>query len=101
MTSAYEDLKEDFNEMRSWHAIVVQEKADLENTERQKAWWFQNSLLKKLAELHHDTEASVAALGGDVRNSLLMPLSLIFWNGFGWRLQRCPAPSLSACGEGV
>jgi hypothetical protein len=64
MTSAYEDLKRDFDEMHSSHAAVVKEKADLEKMEREKACHFQNSLLKKLAELHRDTEASVAALGG-------------------------------------
>jgi ElaB/YqjD/DUF883 family membrane-anchored ribosome-binding protein len=64
MTSAYEDLKRDFNEMRSSHAAVVKEKADLEKTEHEKVRRFHNSLLKKLAELRGNTEASVAALGG-------------------------------------
>jgi ElaB/YqjD/DUF883 family membrane-anchored ribosome-binding protein len=64
MTSAYEDLKRDFNEMRSSHAAVVKEKADLEKTEHEKVRRFQNSLLKKLADLRGNTEASVAALWG-------------------------------------
>jgi hypothetical protein len=64
MTSAYEDLKKDFDEVRSLHVVVVKEKANLEKTECEKARQFQNSLLKKLAKLHRDTEASVVALEG-------------------------------------
>jgi chromosome segregation ATPase len=59
MTSTYEDLKKDIVEVRSSHAAVVKEKMKCVKARR-----FQNSLLKKLAELHHDTEASVATLGG-------------------------------------
>jgi chromosome segregation ATPase len=83
MTSAYENLRKDFNEMHSLHAAVVQEKADLEKTEREKGRRFRNSLLKKLAELRCDTKVSVDTLGGDVWNSLLMPTSQTFWSGFG------------------
>jgi hypothetical protein len=64
MNSAYEDLKKDFDEVRSLHVVVVKEKANLEKTECEKARQFQNSLLKKLAELHRDTKASVVALEG-------------------------------------
>jgi chromosome segregation ATPase len=36
MTSTYEDLKKDFDDMRSSHTAMVKEKADLEKTEREK-----------------------------------------------------------------
>jgi hypothetical protein len=64
LTFAYEDLKKDFDEVRSSHVAMVKGKADLEKTEGEKVRRFQNSLLKKLAELCRDTEASVAALEG-------------------------------------
>jgi chromosome segregation ATPase len=37
LTSTYEDLRKDFDEVRSLHAAVVKEKADLEKMEREKA----------------------------------------------------------------
>jgi hypothetical protein len=50
--------------VRASHAAIVQEKTDLEKTEREKMEQFQNLLRKKLAELRRDTEESVAAPGG-------------------------------------
>jgi chromosome segregation ATPase len=64
LSSDYNGLHKDFNDLRSSHAAVVKEKVDLEKMEREKAQRFQNLLHKKLAELHCDTEESVAALGG-------------------------------------
>jgi predicted nucleic acid-binding Zn-ribbon protein len=64
LSSDYDGLYKDFNDLRTSHAAVVQEKADLEKTEREKAQQFQNLQCKKLAELRRDTEESVAALGG-------------------------------------
>jgi hypothetical protein len=64
LSSDYDGLRKDFNDLRTSHAAVVQEKVDLEKTEREKAQRFQNLLLKKLAELWCDTEESVATLGG-------------------------------------
>jgi hypothetical protein len=62
LTSIYEDLKKDFGDVRSSHAVVVREQVD--KTECAKLQRFQDSLRKGLAELQRDTEALVAVLGG-------------------------------------
>jgi hypothetical protein len=64
LSSEYDGLHKDFDDLRTSDAVVVQEKADLEKTECEKAQQFWNLLHKKLAELRRDTEVSVAALGG-------------------------------------
>jgi hypothetical protein len=64
MTSTYEDLKKDFDHLRSSHAAMVKEKANLEKREHEKEQRFQNSLRKELAELWWFAEASVATLRG-------------------------------------
>jgi hypothetical protein len=43
---------------------MVRDKAEVQKTKCMKLQWFQDSIRKKLAELRHDTEASVATLGG-------------------------------------
>jgi septal ring factor EnvC (AmiA/AmiB activator) len=43
LTSVYEDLKKDFNDVCYSHAAVVKEKNELEKTEREKEWRFWNS----------------------------------------------------------
>jgi hypothetical protein len=55
LSSDYDGLRKDFNDLWTSHAAVVQEKADLEKTERGKEQQFQNLLRKKLAELRRDT----------------------------------------------
>jgi chromosome segregation ATPase len=62
--SEYEDLKKDFEDMRAAYDAMVKEKAEVEEIEHTKLQWFQDSLREKLPELWHDTEASVATLGG-------------------------------------
>jgi hypothetical protein len=64
LTSDYEGLHKDFDDLRTLHNAVVKGKADLEKMEHEKAQRFQNSLCKKLGELRVDMEATVAALGG-------------------------------------
>jgi DNA mismatch repair ATPase MutL len=64
LASDYEDLKKEFDELRSSQDVVVKEKADLEKTEHEKAQWFRNLLRKKMVVLRRDTEESVAALRG-------------------------------------
>jgi hypothetical protein len=64
LTSDYDGLRRDFNDLQTSHAIVVKEKADLEKTLHKKAQWFHNLLCKKLAELRCDMEESIAALRG-------------------------------------
>jgi hypothetical protein len=64
LSKEYDGLHKDFDDLRTSDAVVVQEKADLEKTECEKAQRFWNLLHKKLAELRRDTEVSVAALGG-------------------------------------
>jgi hypothetical protein len=86
MTSTYEDLKKDFDHLRSSHAAMVKEKANLEKREHEKEQRFQNSLRKELAELWWFAEASVATLRGDVWNSPPTPPSLTFWSGSRWTL---------------
>jgi hypothetical protein len=44
LTSDYEGLHRDFDDLRTLHDAIVKEKADLEKTECEKAQWFQNSL---------------------------------------------------------
>jgi chromosome segregation ATPase len=44
LTSDYEGLHKDFDDLRTLHDAIVKEKADLEKTECEKAQWFQNSL---------------------------------------------------------
>jgi hypothetical protein len=64
LSSNYDGLRKDFDDLRTSHVAVVQDKADLEKTEREKAQRFWNLLHKKLDELRRDTEESVAALRG-------------------------------------
>jgi hypothetical protein len=65
LTSYYDGLHRDFDDLQTSHAAVVKDRANLENVERAKAQWFHNQLRKKLAELWHDMEESIAMLGGD------------------------------------
>jgi hypothetical protein len=80
LASDYEGLKKEFDELHSSHDVVVKEKADLE---------------KKMAALRRDTEASVAALGGDAWIFLPTSLSPTFWSGSGLMFRRCPLLSSS------
>jgi hypothetical protein len=63
LPSDYDGLHKDFDDLRTSHVAVVQEKTDLEKTECEKAQRFQNFLHKKFTELRCNT-ASVTALGG-------------------------------------
>jgi chromosome segregation ATPase len=63
LSSDYEGLCRDFDDLSTSHDAVVKEKTDLEKTECEKAQRFQNSLHKKLAELRVNMEATVAVLG--------------------------------------
>jgi hypothetical protein len=49
---------------RSAREATVRDKELLWETEQSKLWCFQDSIHKRLAELQHDTETSVSALGG-------------------------------------
>jgi hypothetical protein len=80
LASDYEGLKKEFDELHSSHDVVVKEKADLE---------------KKMAALRRDTEASVAALGGDAWIFLPTSPSPTFWSGSGLMFRRCPLLSSS------
>jgi hypothetical protein len=95
LASDYEGLKKEFDELHSSHDVVVKEKADLEKMEHEKAQWFQNLLHKKMAALRRDTEASVAALGGDAWIFLPTSPSPTFWSGSGLMFRRCPLLSSS------
>jgi hypothetical protein len=64
LSSDYDGLHKDFDDLRTSHAAIVQEKADLEKMEHEKAQRFWNLLHKKWAELWCNTEESVAALRG-------------------------------------
>jgi hypothetical protein len=101
LTSDYEGLCRDFDDLCTSHDTVVKQKADLEKTEREKARRFQNSLRKKLVELWIDMEATVDALGSD---AWIFPpptlLSPIFWSGFRWRSRLYPSP-FSECNENI
>jgi hypothetical protein len=97
LTSYYDGLRRDFDDLQTSHALVVKDRANLENVERAKVQWFHNQLRKKLAELWHDMEESIATLGGDAWIfPLPMPLSLTCWSGFEWRFNRFLPPLLSA-----
>jgi hypothetical protein len=64
LCSDYDVLRKDFSDVRASHDVVVQEKMDLEKTEREKMQQFQNFLCKKMVELQRETEESMAALRG-------------------------------------
>jgi hypothetical protein len=51
LSSDYECLHKDFDDLRTSHTVVVEEKANLEKIEREKMQLFQNLLRKKLADL--------------------------------------------------
>jgi hypothetical protein len=46
LSSDYDDLCRDFNDLRTSHAAIVQEKADMEKTEHEKANDFTNCCAK-------------------------------------------------------
>jgi hypothetical protein len=97
MTSNYDGLHRDFNDLQTSHATVVKEKVDLEKLERKKAQRFCNQLCTKLPRFWYDMEESIAALGGDEWISPLpMPLSLTCRSGFERRSNRCLPPLPSA-----
>jgi hypothetical protein len=84
LSSDYDGLRKDFDDLRTSHAAVVQEKADLEKTEWEKAQRFQNLLRMKLAELRRNTEESVATLRGwcinfPATNTTIFTLLDWFW----------------------
>jgi chromosome segregation ATPase len=60
LTSAYEEVKKDFDDLSSSHDAVLKEKAET----YMKVQRFQDSLRQRLAELQHEMEGSVAVLGG-------------------------------------
>jgi hypothetical protein len=60
LTSAYEEVKKDFNDLSSLHNVVLKEKVETDVKARQ----FQDSLRKRLEELQREMEVSVATLGG-------------------------------------
>jgi hypothetical protein len=64
VTSTYESLRKDFDEVHSAYETVVKEKDELKKTNLMKAHRFHEALLKKFAEIWRDTKASVSALGG-------------------------------------
>jgi seryl-tRNA synthetase len=97
LTSDYDALHKDFNDLQTSHVAVVKEKADLEKIEREKAQRFRNQLCKKLVGLWRDIEESIATLWGDAWIfPLPMPLSLTCWSGFERRSNRCLSPLPSA-----
>jgi transposase-like protein len=55
----YDDLKKDFESMRTSHDAVVKENAEVEKIDCAELQRVQDSLRKKLAELRCDIEASV------------------------------------------
>jgi hypothetical protein len=60
LTSAYEEVKKDFDDLSSSHDDVLKEKAET----YVKVQRFQDSLCQRLAKLRHEMEGSVAVLGG-------------------------------------
>jgi regulator of replication initiation timing len=64
LTTENEGLKKDMENARVVHDAMVRDKVEVQKTKCMKLQWFQDSIRKKLAELRHDTEASVDTLGG-------------------------------------
>jgi hypothetical protein len=64
LTSENEGLKNDLEDARSAHEVVVRDKELVRQTEQSKLRRFQNYVHKRLVELQHDTKTSVSALGG-------------------------------------
>jgi hypothetical protein len=64
LTSNYDGLHRDFNDLQTLHASVVKGKANLERVEREKVQWFCILLRKKLVVLQRYMEESIAMLGG-------------------------------------
>jgi predicted metallo-beta-lactamase superfamily hydrolase len=93
LSSDYDGLRKDFDDLRTSYAAIVQEKVNLEKTEHEKVQRSQNLLRKKLVELQRDTEESVAALKGGAwifpLRTLLSPPCL---TGSRQRFGRCLQP---------
>jgi hypothetical protein len=60
LTSAYEEVKKEFNDLSSLHDAVLKEKAEMDA----KVQRFQDSLRKRLAELRRERKGSLAELEG-------------------------------------
>jgi hypothetical protein len=63
-TSENERLKRDLGATCTTRDAVVKDKDLVQQAEQSKLQSFQDSICKRLAELRHDMEASVSALGG-------------------------------------
>jgi hypothetical protein len=101
LTSDYEGLRRDFDDLRTSHDAVVKEKADLEKMECEKVQRFQKSLHNKLAELRVDMEATVATLGGqcmDFPSTNTTVTDFLEW--FWMEVQALPIAS-SECNENI
>jgi hypothetical protein len=77
LTSAYEEVKKDFNDLSTAHDAVLKEKAETDA----KVQRFQDSLRKRLAELQHEMEVWVAALGGRCAE---FPTNASVFDFLGW-----------------
>jgi hypothetical protein len=63
LTFKNEGLKRDLESARTAHDAAIKDKAVVQQTERTKLQWFQDSVHEKLAELQYNMEASIATLG--------------------------------------
>jgi hypothetical protein len=64
LTSKNEGLKRDLEGARTARDVAVKDKELVQHAEQAKLQRFQDSIRRRLAELRHDTEASVATLSG-------------------------------------
>jgi hypothetical protein len=81
LSSDYEGLK-DFGDLRSSHAVVAKEKADLERTESEKRNGSKAHRIKNWPSFGMIQRHRWLRSGDDVWISPPTPLSLTFWSGF-------------------
>jgi hypothetical protein len=100
LTSENEGLKKDLEIACTAHDAVVKDKAEVQKTECAKLERFQNSVHKKLAELRHDTEASIASLEG---RSIEFPTDASLFDFFEWfRTEVTTLPTaFTECNENI
>jgi hypothetical protein len=101
LTSDYDGLHRDFDDLQTSLVAIVKEKANLERVEHEKAQWFCNLLRKKLAELRQDMEESIATLGGlcmyfPTTNATISDMLEWFWT----EVQSLPT-TFAECNENI
>jgi chromosome segregation ATPase len=96
LTSTYEEVKKDFNDLSPSHDAVLKEKAETDA----KMQRFQDSLHRRLAELRREKEGSKAALGG---RSAEFPADASMSDFLGWfRVEIAAMPTaFTECNENI